>query len=84
MDYAFVIIWLFPGKVMSQTNTPLVIKRPGYQIGSTCGFYGQTHTALPVEYYPWGICLRGNTSRLEDTWIEYAINKWNEDCEPID
>ena len=41
------------------------------------GLYTNHFKYLPVEFFPWGVCLNGNTSRLEDTWIREAVNKWN-------
>ena len=78
----FVIVWLFPGKALSQTNNPRTVERCGYNMDfpdRKGGYYTRKDRILPVEFFPWGVCLNGNTSQLEDTWIEYAVNKWNED-----
>ncbi len=79
----FVIVWLFPGRVMSQIKTARapIAERCGYNMEtlySKGGLYTNHFKYLPVEFFPWGVCLNGNTSRLEDAWTEYAVNKWNE------
>ena len=78
----FMIIWLFPGKALSQTNWPREVLRCGYNmktLNSEGGPYTRPYRFLPVEFFPWGVCLNGNTTALENAWTEYAVNKWNED-----
>ena len=78
----FVIVWLFPGKALSQTNWPKEVCQIGYNmetLNSPAEYYNRDYKYLPVEFFPWGVCLNGNTTALEDAWTEYAVNKWNED-----
>ena len=80
----FVIVWLFPGKALSQTNNPKAIERCSFETDE--GSYESLDLdILPMSSFPWGVCMytpdwvRGShTSHEEARWIRKAMQLWNE------
>ncbi len=80
----FVIVWLFHGKAMSQTNNPRTVERCSFNTED--GEYESwDQEILQMSFFPWGVCMytpdwvRGShTSHKEDRWIRKAMQLWNE------
>ncbi len=77
----FVIVWLFPGRALSQTNSPLKPYRNSFD---TCGHYyikaqNRTMRMLRAPDYPWGVChsYYDDFSEKEREWTKEAMQIWN-------
>ncbi len=84
----FVIVWLFPGKALSQSNNPREIARCSFN-AKYSEYESWDHEILPVDFYPWGVCMNRSrsmqaviwgehTTYKEDRWIRDAMGLWNE------
>ncbi len=63
----FVIVWLFPGKALSQSNNPRTVERCSFSLKDS-EYESWDLDILPMRFYPWGVCMNRSMSMQSVIW----------------